>query len=221
MDKLFFDIETYESPMSKQYKDWKIQKIVKKGLVDPDKIKKDKEDKSGEFALDARTGMVIMVGCIVFNDGKNKYESKYWYNDKGTLSEEKKLLIESMNFFVKELAKGVRLVTFNGKTFDIPFMVKRCIIQKVSPKNINTFADVSRLTRRYYNELHYDVCEILNGGSQAEWAYLLGIEKSPDSKGDQIASLYKAKKHKEIIAKNTLDLEGLVELYKRLMIWWR
>src|SRR5690606_22367001 len=142
-----------------------------------------------------------------YNEAKQTYESNYWYNKSGTEKEEKKILLDSMTFITEAIAGGARLVTFNGKTFDIPYMVKRAILLKVIPENINLLADVSRLTRRFYNDIHYDVCEILNGGSANEWGYLLGLVKSPERKGDQIAELYKKKKHNEIVAKNTEDLE--------------
>src|SRR5690554_2553731 len=122
MDKIFLDIETYQNPnLPKAYLDWKLDELVNKTYTDPKKIAKDKEEKMKKFALDARTGMIIMVGTILYNEAKQTYESNYWYNKSGTEKEEKKILLDSMTFITEAIAGGARLVTFNGKTFDIPY----------------------------------------------------------------------------------------------------
>ena len=56
----------------------------------------------------------------------------------------------------------VRLVTFNGNHFDLPFIYRRAMILGVNPKNFNA-PPLSAWTKRYDNARHVDMMTVWTG----------------------------------------------------------
>ena len=112
-------------------------------------------------------------------------------------------------------------VSFNGRTFDVPFLMIRSAIHGVRPSK-----DLMRgryLYQQVAGASHIDLLDQLTfygavrrKGSLHLWSRAFGI-KSPKSEGitgDDVGPLFKDKKFLEIAKYNVGDLEATKELYK-------
>lgn len=145
---------------------------------------------------------------IDFEEGNCKYEA---------LSE-KHMLAK----FWEIAMKYDTFVTFNGRQFDVPFLMVRSAVHGVKPtKNL--------LANRYLqyhptNAKHIDLIDQLSfygamrkRGSLHLWTRAFGIEspKAQGVTGDDVRGLFKEGKYKEIARYNARDLIATLELYRR------
>lgn len=113
-------------------------------------------------------------------------------------------------------------VTFNGRSFDVPFMMVRGAVHGIKPtKNL--------LANRYLqyqpqNAKHVDLLDQLSfygamrrKGSLHLWTRCFGIEspKAQGVTGDDVRGLFKEGKYKEIAKYNARDLRATLELYRK------
>jgi uncharacterized protein YprB with RNaseH-like and TPR domain len=114
-------------------------------------------------------------------------------------------------------------VSFNGRSFDAPFLMLRSAVHQVKP-TINLMSN-RYLRRDYLGIRHIDLLDQLSfygavrrKGNLHLYCRMLDI-KSPKTAGitgDDIGRLFKEKKYKEIAEYNSWDLIATGELYK---IW--
>lgn len=148
------------------------------------------------------------AGDADFEEGAAKFEA---------LSE--KAMLEK---FWEIVTKYDTFVTFNGRQFDVPFLMVRSAIQGVKPtKNL--------LANRYlqyqpYNAKHVDLLDQLSfygalrrRGSLHLWTRAFGIEspKAQGVTGDDVGSLYKEGRCRDIARYNARDLVATLALYER------
>lgn len=184
------------------------------------------EDLKDGLGFSPLTGSIVAIG--VFDTDKNKGVVCYRSVDK----EETKL----GNFIFKPMSEkemldnfwqGVKhyseFVTFNGRSFDLPFLNIRSAIYKIKPtKNL--------LVNRYLSyhpsgAQHIDLLDQLSfygavkrKGNLHLYCRAFGIN-SPKARGitgDDVSQLYKDGKFEEIAEYNSWDLLATAELYK---IW--
>ncbi|MSU75584.1 MAG: hypothetical protein EXS55_03665 [Candidatus Magasanikbacteria bacterium] len=119
-------------------------------------------------------------------------------------------------------AKGYNnFVSFNGRGFDVPYLMVRSAIHKIKPsKNLlsNRYLSLMRAGAK-----HIDLLDQLSfygavrrKGSLHLWCRALGI-KSPKADGvdgDDVAGLFKAKKFLDIAKYNVGDLRATGELFE-------
>ena len=115
------------------------------------------------------------------------------------------------------VSKVDRVVTFNGRMFDIPFMMMRSAALNIKPS-------INLLTSRYDTSQHIDLLEqftfhgLLRKFNLDFYCHAFGVE-SPKSKGVSgmdVKELYRAGKIKEIAVYCGDDIRSTYELYK---IW--
>ena len=100
----------------------------------------------------------------------------------GSFAEEDE--VHLLKSFIDCLQPGDRLVHFNGATFDVPFLIKRCVINNVIIKKFDSL-DLRNLT----NGVEYDEKNAFKKGKLALWAEKLGIKvDTPD--GSNMQYLY-------------------------------
>lgn len=174
------------------------------------------------------TGHIVTIG--VFDTVKNQGVVYYQAPD----SDEKDTKEENFLFKPKteeEMLKAFwqgatsyqEFVSFNGRSFDVPFMVMRSAKYQIKPS-------VNLMTYRYgrehdYGLKHVDLLDHLTyqgavrrKGSLHLFCRMFNI-KSPKSggiTGDDVGRLFAAKKYLEIAEYNSWDLIATWELYK---IW--
>lgn len=137
---------------------------VKMGnLKDPEKIKAKLEEAERDYeqdfinraALDAKFGYVMMIAWTIG-------ESDVMFEVAEDLEQEVRLLTNFAKLTRDTIVAGGRIISFNGKSFDHTFMMRRMWIQRVTPPLglITSFKG-----RQYWSELVTDLFEIWLGPS--------------------------------------------------------
>ena len=230
--KLIFDIETIGVEF--ETLDKISQEYIEKYAEDEEELEEAKE----RLGFSPLTGEVVAIGIL--NPETNK-GAIYLRNEKGEMRNEKleegspaealakegiaietgdeKQMLEKF----WEAAKSYNyFITFNGRTFDVPFLMIRSAILGVRPsKNL--------LSNRYlslqkYDATHVDLFDQLTfyGAVRKKfnlhfWTKAFGI-KSPKEEGitgDEVGKLYKEGKLMDIAKYNLGDLKATKELYER------
>lgn len=122
-----------------------------------------------------------------------------------------------------KLAERVEVfVSFNGRSFDAPFLMIRSAILGVRPSK-----DLMRARYLYQqnpNAVHIDLLDQLTfygamrrKGSLHLWSRAFGVKSPKESgvTGDDVGRLFKEKKYLEIAKYNVGDLSATAELFKR------
>lgn len=144
----------------------------------------------------------------VFEDGGCKYEP---------LTEK-----EMLQRFWDIVAKYDTFVTFNGRGFDVPFLMVRSAIHGIRPSK-NLMAN-RYLNYQPGNARHIDLLDQLSfygalrrKGSLHLWARAFGIEspKAQGVSGDDVAELFRSKHYEDIARYNARDLRATLDLYRK------
>lgn len=114
-------------------------------------------------------------------------------------------------------------VSFNGRAFDVPFMLLRSAVHRI--KATRNLMGYRYTEKQNFGVRHIDLLDQLSfygavrrKGSLHLYCRALGI-KSPKTEGisgDDVSNLFKAGRFQEIAVYNSWDLQATAELYK---IW--
>lgn len=190
-----------------------------------DALLKDVKDGLGFSPL---TGRIVALGVydtersqgVVYFDSpelelKDYREENFWFKPRSEA--------EMLKAFWEGIVNYQTVVSFNGRAFDLPFMLIRSAANRVKPSR-DLMA--SRYLERSGRGLrHVDLLDQLSfygavrrKGSLHLYCRAFGI-KSPKANGitgDEVQSLFKAKRYQEIAEYNSWDLIATAELYE---IW--
>lgn len=175
------------------------------------------------------TGEIVAIG--VLDDQKNK-GTVYFQAPGGTPSEFQeqditfKMMteVEMLEHFWNGAASYQEFVTFNGRAFDVPFLMIRSAIYGIRPSK-DLMAN-RYLTSQPFNAKHIDLLDQLTfysamrtKGSLHLWCRAFGIQspKVDGVTGDDVRRLYSEKKFADIARYNVGDLHATQQLYHR----WR
>lgn len=201
---MVLDIETASDLSDENYTSWKSSALVDKRLVDPIKIEKAKNESTDKFALSPLSGKVILAMVLTDNPDAlgdtvkilGKDCSITTFND----NSEPKLLCDLFDHIEAAFDNGQVLVTYNGRTFDLPFLMKRAVIQEVSRP---THLPYKELIAKYNSYNHIDLFQVLNDYGQysslSEWAYRIGASNDLTSDGAKVATWYKMGEMSKIV----------------------
>ena len=195
-----FDIETVV--IYNDFTDKYVEKHVDKRLVDPVKIEKDRQEKRSKLALNPLTSKIIVCG---FNNSVGKGVVQYCEEE---LIDEKRILLYSLDYIYHAYEQGEMMVTFNGKVFDLPFFIQRCIINHVY-LNMNI---IDKLLHKYNNDYHLDLRSYLPHGTLNEVASLILGTSLDDGNGSIIDELYSVGDMEGILNKNRMDIEKTLNI---------
>jgi predicted PolB exonuclease-like 3'-5' exonuclease len=162
------DIETAANPEMKEH----LPAVeASKTLKDPAKIEADiekkKEAQVEKMALDPMFGRIVSFAA-------KSGEKKFIVVSHGMNDECETKVVQSL---FKVLGKdGIRLVTFNGNGFDMPYIYKRAIILGITPADFGA-PPLSYWTRRYNNDKHYDLMSIWADGDKNRFTSLDSLAK--------------------------------------------
>lgn len=132
--------------------------------------------------------------------------------------------VEMLESFWKGVKKYSTLVTFNGRAFDVPFLMVRSAVHKIKPTK-NFLSNRYRSLQRF-DAKHIDLQEELSfygavrrRGSLHLWCRAFGIEspKVQGVSGDDVAGLFALKRYQDIARYNVRDIKATKALYER----WR
>lgn len=231
MSTLVLDIETvgesFESLDSTSQ--GMLTRWLKKESYSEEEYKNKLEDIKNGLGFSPLTGEIIVIG--VLDAAKNKGVIYYQAPEGNRKDFEEEGIVfkqrtekEMLEQFWQGVMNYTEFITFNGREFDLPFLMIRSAIHKIKPsKNL--------LSNRYlgsqiYNAKHIDLCDQLSfyGVVRRKCSLHLatrafGIEspKANGVSGDEVAHLFKEKKYLEIAQYNVGDLVATKKLYE----YWR
>ncbi len=227
MAKIIFDIETAGEDFDKMDKTTQkmLTRYIKDESVEESEYNKKLEDIKNELVFSPLTSQVVAVG--VFDDETDKGAVYFQAPDEEIEDfEEDGIKYKSMDEkgvlenFWKVAKHSDEFVSFNGRGFDVPFLMIRSAIHKIRPsKNL--------LSNRYLNlqrsfAKHVDLMDQLTFYG-AVWkrpnlhmtcrAFGIKSPKEDGVSGDDVTRLFKEKKYLDIAKYNARDLRSTRELY--------
>ncbi len=228
-NKLVLDIETIGEDFDKLDKATQenLTRWIKKESDDEEDYKRALEELKSGLGFSPLTGEIVAIGILDYH----KNEGAVYYQAPGQKNEEvkedgvalKQMDEEGMLRKFWELANRYQVfITFNGRAFDIPFLMIRSAILGIRPTK-----DLMRGRYLYQNNpeaLHIDLAEQLSfygatrrKGSLHLWSRAFGIPspKSEGVTGDDVGPLFKKKKFLDIARYNVRDIRATRLLYEK------
>jgi len=216
MATLVFDIETIPEPWA-SFDDYTRRQLVKSA------------GEGGEAAAKAALGLSPLTGSIVslaMYDVERGQGAVYVVGSSFTETDIEGFVIkertekELLEDFWEGVASYDVFVTFNGRAFDIPFLLHRSIVHNVRPSY--SFTQSRYLTKQtlpYHVDL-MDELTMYGAMSKRPSLHLLcqayGIEsKKGEVDGSQVAELFYAKKFRDLARHNIEDVLATTTLYQR------
>ena len=121
---------------------------------------------------------LYLIGCIYFKDGV--YHFIQWFSDLGTLDDEKQLLENFLTF-----SKPYDLfVTYNGETFDLPYIEKKASFFGLSYEKLSSF-DIYKQIRSYKPLFQVSNLKLKT------MEQFLGINREDKYDGQKLIAVYK------------------------------
>ncbi len=223
MRSIVFDIETCAYPF-KSLSESQQEYLLR--YAEKEKQQAVREEKIGEairyLSLYPFTAKVIAIGIhdiekeksFVYYEGNSNEE---WESREKAVRYKETGEIEMLSSFWRIAEAADRVITFNGRAFDIPFLMLRSAVLGIKPtKNL--------ISNRYDISCHLDLLEqftfygLLRKFNLDFYCRAFGIE-SPKSKyisGMEVKNFYEAGRLKEIAIYCGLDVLATYKLYK---IW--
>lgn len=225
MRTIIFDIETSAYPfesLSESQQEYLLRYANKEN--DPETQKRMEEDAIRYISLYPFTAKVVAIGLHDVEKNKSfvyyeNAETEEWSSEENNTQYKGLPEAEMLQSFWKIIELADRIVTFNGRNFDAPFLMLRSAMLKLKPsKNL--------VTNRYDRSFHIDLLDqftfygLTRKFNLDFYCNAFGIE-SPKSKGIsgmEVKSLYDAGKVKEIAIYCGKDIYATYELFR---IWER
>lgn len=228
MSTLIFDIETVGEKFDEL--DATTQDVltrwIKKESEGEEEYKVALEDLKNGMGFSPLTGAIVVIGVWDFEKNKG---AVYFQAPGENIQEFEEDNIkykqcsekEMLENFWKGAGQYQEFVSFNGRGFDVPFLMVRSAIHGIRPSK--DLMSNRYLSSQRYEAKHIDLYDQLSfygavrrKGSLHLWSRAFGI-KSPKSEGisgDDVAPLFKAKKFTEIAKYNVGDLQATKALYE-------
>ncbi len=220
---LVFDIETVGvefDDLSESQQEF----LLRHAEQEKDQQRKDEliEEAKRYLSLYPLTAKIVAIGLLNTEKEKSMVLYESGTNDEWVAEEEvtkyKPLTEQEMlKYFWRYVDKAEKVISFNGRNFDIPFILIRSAINKIKPsKNL--------MRNRFDTSLHLDLLELFTFYGITKkfnldfYCHAFGID-SPKSKGItgmEVKELYKAGRIKDIAIYCGKDVNATYELYK---IW--
>ena len=229
MATLVFDIETIGEPWES------FDDVSKKSLTrwiartakNDTEYKSELENLKNQLGFSPLTGSIVALGMY---DVEREQGAVYYVGDssresivEGNFTYKERTESELLKDFWEGAGSYDTFVTFNGRSFDVPFLLHRSVVHGIRPT-------VPLLGRRYLSQqtlpYHIDLQDELTfyGAMNRRpplhlFCRAYGIE-SPKGEmgGEDIAELFLQKKFRDIAAYNARDVVATAELYE---LWKR
>lgn len=231
MPKLIFDIETVGEDFDAADETTKevLTRWIKKESSNEEDYQAALEELKSGLGFSPLTGEIVAIGVLDYEKDEG---AVYFQTPGGKIaeSEEKGMKFKPMS--EKEMLEGFwngaakynEFISFNGRSFDVPFLMIRSAIHKIKPTK--DLMSNRYLSNQKFGATHVDLLDQLTfygavrrKGNLHLWSRAFGV-KSPKAEGitgDDIGKLYREKKFLEIARYNVGDLRATKELYE----YWR
>ncbi len=221
MNKIILDIETvgYDFNLLSESQQEFILRYAereKDDLIREEKI----EEAKRYLSLYPFTAKVVALGMLnietenslVLFEGNG---SKFWEAEQKKIKYEEKSENDIINLFWEYVSKCEQIITFNGRNFDLPFLILRSALLKIKPTR-------NLIGSRYNNKNHIDLLDkftlygLVRKFNIDFYCKAFGIQ-SPKSKGISgmdVKELYNAGRIEDIAIYCGEDVRATYELYK-------
>ncbi len=225
---LVFDIETiganfddFDEPTQNSLTRW----IKREAGEDEGKYNVMLKDLKEGLGFSPLTGEIVAIGVydtlvqkgVVYFQSPNKETQEY---RDGNFTFKPRLESEMLKEFWQGAKNYNEFISFNGRSFDAPFLLVRSAVNKIKPS-------VNLMSNRYLNNQfkvkHIDLLDQLafygavrRKGNLHLYCQAFNI-KSPKSfgiTGDDVGQLFKDREYKKIAEYNSWDLIATTELYE-------
>jgi 3'-5' exonuclease len=231
MAKLIFDIETVGEDFDAM--DETTQEVltrwIKKESASEEEYQIALEELKNGLGLSAVVGKIVVIGAlnpetekgVIYFQAPGAPEIQDEFEE-GGITFKKRTEAEMLSDFWQAAKNYNEFVSFNGRSFDAPFLAARSAINKIRPTK-------DLMSNRYLNSQKFDAKHVdlldqltFYGAMRRKWSSLhlwcraFGI-KSPKSEGitgDDVGKLFKEKKYLEIAYYNAGDLYATKNLYE-------
>ncbi|GIW65278.1 MAG: hypothetical protein KatS3mg093_257 [Candidatus Parcubacteria bacterium] len=227
--KLIIDIETVGEDFDSldEFTQENLTRWIKKESENEEEYNKALEELKNRLGFSPLTAQIVVIGLLDYE----KREGVVYFDAPGQNFEEFKengIIFRQANE-TEMLSEFWRIsnsynyfITFNGRTFDIPFIMIRSAVCGIRPTK-----DLMRGRYVYQQSLdaiHIDLAEQLSfygamrrKGSLHLWTRVFGIEspKSQGVTGDDVGTLYSQGKYLDIARYNVLDLKATASLFEK------
>lgn len=227
--KLVFDIETIGEDFDQldRATQENLTRWIKKDSDDEAEYQLALQDLKSGLGFSPLTGEIVAIGLLDYhkNEGAVYYQAPGQKNEElkeGGISFKQMTEEEMLRKFWELAARYQVFITFNGRAFDVPFLMIRSAVRGIRPTK-----DLMRGRYLYQNNpeaLHIDLAEQLSfygatrrKGSLHLWsrAFAIPSPKSGGVTGDDVGPLFKKKKFLEIAKYNVGDIRATRELYTK------
>lgn len=226
--KLVFDIETIGENFEELDKTTQdsLTRWIEREADDKNEHKRLLDELKNGLGFSPLTGQIVAIGVL----DVDKEKGGVYYQSpklKAERFEEDGITFEAFDEtgLIKkfwEIATQYQVfITFNGRAFDVPFLMTRSAVNKIRPSKNLMYGRY--LNQQHADAIHIDLLDQLSfqgavrrKGSLHLWCRALGI-KSPKSEGitgDDVSLLFKKKKYLDIARYNVGDLVATKELFK-------
>ncbi len=213
MPRLIFDIETVGVDFET------LDPISQQSLLSYADSPQDEEEVKEHLGFSPLTGMIVAIGILnpdtdkgaVYFQAPGAHIGKIEEDDVQYVPATEKEILKS---FWEIATHYDQFITFNGRSFDCPYIMVRSAILKVKPT-------VNLMPNRYYDQ-HIDLLDRLTffGAVRRKmnlhlWCQAFGIE-SPKAKGvtgDDVRRLFKEEKYLDIARYCFGDLKATEQLF--------
>lgn len=227
MPKIIFDIETVGDNFDSI--DKKTQEMltwwIKRESKDEKEYQAQLQNVKEELGFSPLTGQIVSIGML---DHETKKGAVYFQSPETETEEFEEEGIKYKPMGEKEIIENFwsvaehaeEFVTFNGRSFDVPFILIRGALHKVKPPK--DLMSNRYLKMQKFGAKHIDLLDQLTfygsvrkKGSLHLWTRAFGI-KSPKEDGvdgSEVAGLFKDKEYLKIAKYNAQDLFATRELF--------
>ncbi|MFH1769375.1 MAG: ribonuclease H-like domain-containing protein [Parcubacteria group bacterium] len=223
MPKLVFDIETIGEDYDSLDKDTQgaLTKWIKGQSKNDDEYQNELKKLKDETGLSPLTGSIVCIGVLDVEKDKG---AVYFQAPDSDIKETEENGIkfkpmtekEMLENFWQGVTKYDQVVTFNGRSFDAPFLMLRSAIHGIKPsKNLMPYryaTDTNHLD--LYDQMSFYGSSRKKGGLHLYCrAFNIESPKKDGMSGDNVTKMFKEKKYKEIAEYNADDIKATKELY--------
>jgi len=214
LGKVIFDVETVGQNFET------LDEISQEYFLKFAETEEEKEEAKNSLSFYPVTAQIITIGMLevetdkgfVFFQNGDGPKEKFMEGEVTYISMNEKEILQNFWALIKKCS---HFITFNGRTFDCPFVMIRSAINRVTPSR-------NLMPYRYAHDQHIDLSDQLTfydamrrKFSLHMWCHAFGI-KSPKEEGItglQVKSLFQDKRYQDIARYCYRDIQSTKELY--------
>jgi len=224
LNELVFDIESVAIPLS-DFDEEQQQYLMQWAELEetPEAQQQKREELIRGMAYNAMTAQVVAIGMMNVESGNGRVyyqasEDERWESDDGSVQYQSGTEQEILESFWRDVKPYERFITFNGRSFDCPFLLIRSALYDIR-------ASRNLMPNRYDKKSQCDLLEQLTfyGATRRYnldfYCKSFGIDspKADGITGDNVAELYEQGQFRTLAEYCYRDVVATAELYKK----WR